>query len=208
MKSNIGEVRDIEVYNNAGGVTRYIGGCRCIIASAGYLGEAFWGMMAVILSGTRKTATFAAGGFIVALTITMCYRPNRTLITLIICHILLLGVFIFLEWYVFTPILTYLILYFGVFFGYLAITDIADHQVARSTVGTDAYHLYIESGRCCPPRCIGVWWLINAIAMQIVGALVAIMQLSDDCRDDAWIECIFSTHLEFNIDWNNLFHWG
>ena len=30
-----GEVRGIEVYSNSGGVTKYVGGCRCIIASAG-----------------------------------------------------------------------------------------------------------------------------------------------------------------------------
>lgn len=195
------------MYSNAGGVTRYAGGCRCIISSAGYLGEAFWGMVAVILSGSRKTATFAAAGLILALSITMCYRPNRTLVALTIGYILILGVFIFLEWYVFTPLLTYIILYFGVFFGYLAITDIADHQVAQVRVGSDAYHLYVESGRCCPPRCIGVWWLINAIAMQAFGALVAIMQLSEDCKDDAWMECIFNTHFEFNINWDEIFHW-
>ena len=54
-----GEVHAIEVYENEGGVTKYAGGCRCIIAPAGYLGEAFWGMIFVVLSGGRKTATFA-----------------------------------------------------------------------------------------------------------------------------------------------------
>jgi hypothetical protein len=201
-------VREIEVFSNAGGVTRYVGGWRCIIASAGYLGEAFWGMVAVILSGGRRTATVAAGGLILSLAVSLCYKPNRTLVYLNVFYITLLSVFIFLEWYVFTPLLTYVILYFGVFFGFIAITDIADHQVARARVGSDAYHLYEESGRCCPPRCIGFWWLLNAIAMQAVGALIAIMQLSEHCKDDAWMECIFDKNFEFfDIDWDKVFAW-
>jgi hypothetical protein len=201
----IGEVREIEVYSNAGGVTRYVGGCRCIIAPAGYLGEAFWGMIAVLLSGGRKTATFAAGGLILALLISLCYRPNRTLVMLTISYIVLLSTFIYLEWAIFTPLLHYVILYFGVYFGYFAITDIANHQVAKNIVGSDAYHLYVESGRCCPPRLIGMWWLINAIFMQIIGASIALMQLSHECEGDAWLECIFSTHLDLDVLWDKIF---
>lgn len=164
-------------------------------------------MVAVILSGSIKTATCAAGLLIFAFVTTLCYRPNRTLIALTVFYILTLSLFIYLEWFVFSPLLTYVILYFGVYLGFYAITDILDHQVARSPVGSDAYHLYLESGRCCPPRCIGTWWLINSIAMQIIGALVAIMQLSDDCHDDAWMECIFNTHFDFNINWDKIFVW-
>lgn len=199
-------MREIEVYSNAGGVTRFVGGCRCIISSAGYLGEAFWGMVAVILSGGRKTSTAAASGLILALTISLCHRPNQTLVFLTIFYMILLSVFIYLEWFVFTPLLTYIILYFGVYFGYFAISDITNHQVTQTNVNSDAYHLYIESGRCCPPRCIGAWWLINALIMQVVGALIAIMQLSDECKDNGWLECIFHTHLNLNeIDWGRLF---
>lgn len=200
-----GEVREIEVYSNAGGVTRYVGGCRCIISSAGYLGESFWGMIAVILSGGRKTSTVAAGGLIFAFSISLCHRPNWTLIMLTIFYILLLSVFISLEWFIFSPLLPFVILYFGVYLGYFAITDIADHLLLQSTVDSDAYHLYIESGKCCPPRCIGFWWLVNAILMQTLGALVAIMQLSDECKDNSWMECIFNTHLDFDIDWERIF---
>ena len=42
-----GDVHKMEVYNNTGGVTYYRGGCRCLIAPAGYLGEAFWGAIFV-----------------------------------------------------------------------------------------------------------------------------------------------------------------
>ena len=78
--------------------------------------------------------------------------------------------------------------------------------MARARQGSDAYHLYEESGRCCPPRCIGFWWLINAIVMQVVGVIVAIMQLSDECKGDDWFGCIFEVHIDiFDIDWSKVF---
>ncbi len=108
-----GQVEAIEVYTNEGGVTRFRGGCRCLINCAGYLGEAFWGMMFVLLSGGRLTSTFAASGLIVALLISLCYSPNRVLVALNIFYAIVTLAFILVEWYVFTPILMYVTLLYG-----------------------------------------------------------------------------------------------
>lgn len=55
-----GKVTAIRVFENEGGVTQYIGGCRIAIIPAGYVGSAIWGSMFVMFSGGQKTATGAA----------------------------------------------------------------------------------------------------------------------------------------------------
>ena len=50
-----GTVLNLEVYESAAGVTRYQGGWKWLIACAGYLGEAFFGALFVIMSGGRRT---------------------------------------------------------------------------------------------------------------------------------------------------------
>eukprot|EP00561_Arcocellulus_cornucervis_P004240 CAMPEP_0185821584 /NCGR_PEP_ID=MMETSP1322-20130828/25439_1 /TAXON_ID=265543 /ORGANISM="Minutocellus polymorphus, Strain RCC2270" /LENGTH=134 /DNA_ID=CAMNT_0028518977 /DNA_START=72 /DNA_END=473 /DNA_ORIENTATION=+ len=64
-----GDVRKIRVFENEGGVTEYIGGCRIIIIPAGYIGCSFFGMVFTVMSGGRKTATGAAAAFVAALLI-------------------------------------------------------------------------------------------------------------------------------------------
>jgi len=198
-----GSVRGIEVHSNAGGVTKYVGGCRCIITSAGYLGEAFWGMVFVIASGGVKTATFAAAGLLIALLTSLCYAPNRTMVFLNAFYIILISICIYIEYRVFSPILPYVVLFYGVFFQYFAITDIYHHTVLRSHRDSDAFVLYEESGRCCPPKCIGAFWLILALTMQLIGVLMGIILMSDECEQAGWFECIF--HTKFDFDFNTLF---
>jgi len=198
-----GEVRGIEVFSNAGGVTKYVGGCRCIISPAGYLGEAFWGMVFVISSGGIKTATFAAGGLIIALLVSLCYAPNKTTVYLNIFYSIVTVMFIILEYRVFSPLLPYIILFYGVMFTYFSVRDIYQHQVVRSQEGSDAYNLYEETGRCCPPRCIGAWWLILAIVMQITGLVMGVKLMGEECEEAGWFECVFHTKFDFEFpDWD------
>jgi hypothetical protein len=199
-----GEVRAIEVYNNEGGVTKYVGGCRCLIVPAGYLGEAFWGMVFVVLSGGRKTSTAAAGGLIFALLFCLCYAPNRVLVILNTCYATITLAFIFVEWFLFTPILAYVVLLYGVFLGTYAIFDIFGHLIVRSNPQSDAYALYEESGRCFPPRCVGVYWLVLAILFQLVGIWLTLILMSDECEDLGWFECVFDSRFELDM---NEFEW-
>ena len=202
-----GEVRGIEVYNNAGGVTKFVGGCRCLITAAGYLGEAFWGATFVILSGGRKTATIAASTFIVALLISLCYSPNRTMVYLNLSYAVFTSIFVALEWYVFTPLLAYVTLLYGVFLGVYAITDIWDHLVTRTVPGSDAYVAYEESRKLCPPKCIGISWMLLAIAYSLIGLWIGLILMSDECQDSGWFQCIFSSKFDLDFpDLQHLFH--
>lgn len=199
-----GYVHQIEVYDNAAGVTRYRGGCRCIISSAGFLGEALWGMFFVIMSGGRRTATFAAGLIIVSLVISLFYSPNKTMVILAIFYSIFTLACIFIEWYVYTPLLHFVILYFGVFMAFFSVNDIFGHTVLRASPGSDAYALYDDYGACCMPRCVGLAWLIIAIALQVAAFFMDYMLLSDECENQGWFECIFNTRVDF-ADWG--FDW-
>lgn len=194
-----GQVLKLEVYENEGGVTKYRGGWRCLIAPAGYLGEAFWGMMACIASGGRRTATAAAITLMVALLATLCYSPNRVLIILCIFYEILAAVLIYIEWKVYNPVLPYVTLFVGVFLGVCACQDITRHLILRSHPGSDAYSLYEESGRCCPPRCIGCWWLFWAIVMQLAGIWIALILSSDECRDQGFWQCMIRSRLDLSL---------
>ena len=66
-----GNVKNIEVYSNEGGVTKYTGGCRCLVIPAGYVGAAFWGGVFVALSGDRIGATVVASIISAALLISL-----------------------------------------------------------------------------------------------------------------------------------------
>lgn len=197
-----GRVLKLAVYENASGVTYYRGGWQGLIAAAGYLGEAFWGMVGTICSGGRRTATAAASLLVVALLLTLCYSPNRVLVILCVVYIVITVALIVVEWYVITPLLMYFTLFVGVFLGVCAVTDITGHLILNSRPGSDSYAAYEESGRCCPPRCVGVMWLLMAIFMQIFGIVLAIKLMSDECQDRGWFPCVFGTRFEWNdVDW-------
>jgi Peptidase M50B-like len=66
-----GKVKNIEVYQNEGGITGFSGGWRTIIIPAGYVGGAFWGGCFVTLSGNRIGSTVAAGIVAAALLIAL-----------------------------------------------------------------------------------------------------------------------------------------
>ncbi|GFH52498.1 hypothetical protein CTEN210_08974 [Chaetoceros tenuissimus] len=205
-----GYVHEIEVYDNGAGITRYRGGCRCLISSAGFLGEAIWGMFFVVLSGGRKTATFAACVLITCLLTSLCYNPNRTMVLLVLFYSISLFTVIWIEWYVYTPLIHYVILFFGVFMSFIAVEDIFGHTVVQARPGSDAYALYEDYNRCpcCWPRCVGFSWFILAILLQITAFVLTFMLMSEECKDQGWMECIFHTKIDFgdwNFDWD-LFH--
>jgi hypothetical protein len=193
-----GRVVQLQVYENEGGVTKYRGGCRCCIAAAGYLGEAVWGAVLTVCSGGRKTATAAAILLVVSLLACLCYAPNRVLVILNTCYAVLFLVLIYIEWFQYTPILAYCILFVGVFLSTVALMDIFGHLIWRSQPQSDAYTLYEESARCCPPRCIGVTWFLTAVVLQILAVYLTLILSSDQCTEMGWFPCLF--HSEFDLD--------
>jgi hypothetical protein len=112
-----GQVEAIEVYTNEGGVTKYRGGVRAIIIPAGYVGGAFWGGVFVTLSGDRIAATVAGSIFIVSMLVSLRFSPNKVLVMLMLGFTSVTALFIFLDWFVYSPLLQYVILYYGVFIG-------------------------------------------------------------------------------------------
>lgn len=185
-----GDVIQLQVFDNEGGVTKYIGGCRCLIVPAGYIGASFFGMVFVILSGGRITATVAAAVFTCSLLLALCYSPNRTMVYLCLGYVVLTLGFIFVDWFWYTPILQFVILWYGVFVGMHAISDIYTDTVARSVKGSDAYACSQEVWTCCAPRCIGLQWILVAIIFQGLGIWIALVEMSDECEESGWLECI------------------
>ena len=184
-----GTVRAIRVYENEGGVTSYTGGCRTLIVPAGYVGASLWGMILVVTSGGKKTATGSAAALVAALLLSLCYAPNRTMILLNLAYAILTSACIFLEWYVFSPMLHYVVLFYGTFVGIHALFDTYRDTVRRTVLRSDAYACY-EMYPCCLPKCVGLQWAILNIVSQLLGIGVAMMQLSDACADLGWWECI------------------
>ena len=222
-----GSVHQLQVYENEGGVTRYSGGWRCLVASAGYIGEAFWGLLLVVLSGGRISATIAAAALMTILMVGLCYSPNRVMVILNVTYTLILAIVLVVEWCYFSPIIQYVTLLFGVYLGMFAIMDIFSHLIVRSNPESDAYTIYEESGRCCPPRLVGTWWLLLAIVMQLSGLYVALILMCDQCQDMGWFECIFRSKMDLHVqefdwwpddwelrrdgdwkDWNVNWRWG
>lgn len=213
-----GDVRKIRVFENEGGVTEYVGGCRILIIPAGYIGCSFWGMVFTVMSGGRKTATGAAAAFVAALLISLCYSPTRTMVYLNLGYAVVTLAFILVEWFAFSPILTYVILLYGVFIGTYSIYDIWAGLVKRTVIGSDAHACYQECP-CCLPRCVGIQWAMIAFLLQLFGVWLALTLMADDCQDKSWGECVsqhgpisfafdvpnWFEHTDFdfnNVDWN------
>lgn len=192
-----GNVMQLQVYENEGGVTKYIGGCRCLIIPAGYVGASFFGMIFVILSGGRRTATFAASVFTCSLLFALCYSPNRVMVYLCLGYSVVTSALIYVEWQLYTPLLQFVILFYGVFTSMFALSGIYDDTILRSVQGSDAYACSQEVCPCCAPRVVGLQWAILAIFFQIFGVWIALVEMSDECEKMGWFECL---HLTVNIE--------
>ena len=201
-----GQVKAIHVYHNEGGVTQYWGGWRCLIIPAGYVGCSLWAMVFVILSGGRRTATVAAAGLTVALLAALCYSPNRTMVYLNLGYAVVMLAFIAIEWFWYSPILQFVILFFGVFVGVAAIADIHSDTIVRSVEGSDSYACHTEVMPCCMPRCIGIQWILLAVCFQVCGGFVALVEMSNECDRLGWFECLnCSIGLDFEWDGVDIF---
>lgn len=172
-----GSVKAIQVKMNEGGVTKYTGGCRCLIIPAGYLGGALFGGLLVACSGNRIASTTVACYFVAMMLISLCYAENATMVIVTLVFILITSGFIFLEWFVFTPLLPFVTLYYGVFIGSFSVYDIYDDLITRTVEGSDA-HACHQLIPCCLPRCVGVQFAIIALALQAAGLYCALVWMT------------------------------
>jgi hypothetical protein len=188
---------------NEGGVTKYTGGCRCLIIPAGYLGGALFGGLLVACSGNRIASTAVACYFVAMMLISLCFAENATMVIVTLVFILITSGFIFLEWFVFTPLLPFVTLYYGVFIGSFSVYDIygktqpsypilfmigpspdlnlfsfrKDDLITRTVEGSDA-HACHQIIPCCLPRCVGVQFAIIALALQAAGLYCALVWMT------------------------------
>lgn len=187
-------------------MTEYVGGCRLAIIPAGYVGAAVWGSLFVMLSGGQKTATGAAASLILILLMALLYDPNRTMVKINLFYAVLTSIFIYLEWMVFSPILNYVVLFYGEFVGVHAIFDVYSDTVKRTVSRSDAYACY-EQCRCCMPRCVGLQWAILNIVLQILGVWIALVQMSDNCENKGWWECLTGDAVGWEFNTDKIWRW-
>mmetsp|Transcript_38841 Transcript_38841/g.87543 ORF Transcript_38841/g.87543 Transcript_38841/m.87543 type:complete len:283 (+) Transcript_38841:71-919(+) len=164
-----GSVKGIEVYGNEGGVTKYVGGWRWFIIPAGYVGGSFWGGFFTVMSGNRWASLASACLFCAGMAVSMFFSPNKTMVFLNLGFIILTVGFILIDQFLLDPFLQFLTLFYGVFIGSFSIFDIYDDLITRTVEGSDAHacHKLIP---CCLPRCVGVQFMVVALAFQ-AGAL-------------------------------------
>jgi hypothetical protein len=107
------------------------------------------------------------------------YSPNKVLVFVCIGFIFLTLTVILLDWLVFTPIVEYVTLFYGVFIGWYGIMDIWDDTISRTVEGSDAYACF-QMWKCCMPRCVGVQFAVLAIICQVAGLYFALVGLTGD----------------------------
>jgi hypothetical protein len=109
------------------------------------------------------------------------------------------SIFIYLEWRVFSPILNYVVLFYGEFVGVHAIFDTYQDTIKRTVQRSDAYACY-EQCPCCLPKCVGIQWAFLNILLQILGVWIALVQMSNECENKGWWACLTG---DFVLDYNS-----
>ena len=102
----------------------------------------------------------------------------------------LTAICIYIEWKVYTPLLQFLILFYGVCVGLYAVADIHDDTIVRTVERSDAYACYKEVWPCCNPKCVGLQWALLAIIFQLMGIWIAVAEMSDECENLGWFQCL------------------
>jgi hypothetical protein len=104
---------------------------------------------------------------------------------------------VFIEWFVFDPILPYVTLFYGVFIGYYSLRDIYEDCILPDEIGEEedlvnstkrgALIAHNDEGSdamachklipCCLPRCVGVQFWLIAFSFQVLGIYLALVWL-------------------------------
>mmetsp|Transcript_20752 Transcript_20752/g.37417 ORF Transcript_20752/g.37417 Transcript_20752/m.37417 type:complete len:304 (+) Transcript_20752:149-1060(+) len=185
-----GDVRGIQVHHNEGGVTTFVGGCRFLIIPAGYIGCSLWSMLFVILSGGQISALIGCIAFTLSLLVTLFYSPNKVLVYLCLGYTILNVTVAILDYMWYSPLLQFLILYYGVTVGMFSIVDIHADTVVTEHKGSDAYACSQEVWPCCTSRCIGLQWVLLACFFQLIGIWLALVAMSQECQAISWMQCM------------------
>jgi hypothetical protein len=73
-----------------------------------------------------------------------------------------------------------------------AVADIYRGTVIRTVPGSDAYacHKEVACCKCCAPQCVGLQWIIIAFTLQVVGVWIAMIEMSNECDELGWFQCL------------------
>lgn len=82
--------------------------------------------------------------------------------------------FICIDWFVFSPVVEFLSLFYGVFIGIYSVIDIYDDLITRTAEGSDAVACH-ELIPCCLPRCVGVQFWLVGFGFQVAGLYMALV---------------------------------
>lgn len=185
-----GDVRRINVFDNEGGVTTFVGGCRSFIIPAGYVGCSICSMIFVILSGGRTTSLIGCVFFTLSLLVALCYSPNKLTVALCLGYAVVNLVVALLDYYWYHLLLQCLFLYYGVTIGLFSIADTYDDTVMRENKGSDSVACSKEVWPCCSPKCIGLQWALLAVCFQCIGMWFALVAMSPECEEKTWMTCM------------------
>jgi Peptidase M50B-like len=102
------------------------------------------------------------------------YKPNGIVVGISLAFTALNILAIVIDWAVFSPLVEFLALFYGVFIGYYSVWDIYDDLVTRTAEGSDAVACH-QLVPCCFPRCVGVQFWIVAFLFQVAGLYIALV---------------------------------
>lgn len=181
-----GTVDAIEVRANGGGVTKYRGGWRRVVAPAGYLGGAAWGAAgtAGCASAAGRHAVVAVLGLalVASLSLSVCSASagNRAT-TAATCGAGLgaLGLACWADGAAAPGVLLYALLFLTTFVSAFSAYDIWDDCVRRYVAGDETSDAVVCARLCpvLPARGWGAAWLVAALALWAAGvfALLALV---------------------------------
>lgn len=156
-----GHVSAIEINPNESGVTRFVGGMRCLILPAGYCGSSLAGAALLVLSFGEKSAKIAAGitGFILLATV---YWAG-TVFTVFSVAFMILS--LFLVYYYVPRYLPKVILFMGVMGSLVSLLSISSHLITNTIEGSDAVEFARHCSILVPSMVYGVCWFILSLAL-------------------------------------------
>lgn len=165
-----GRVASIEINPNESGVTRFVGGMKCLILPAGYLGSSLAGAILLVLSFGEKSAKIAAGVTGIVLLATIYWAGTIfTAFSVIFMIISLLLVYYYVPRY-----LSKLILFMGVMGSVVSLLSIVSHLITNKIDGSDAVEFARHCSILVPSTVYGVCWFVFACALITFSMLLGI----------------------------------
>ena len=183
-----GKVTGIEVNSDEGGMTywksTHAACANHAVLPAGYLGSAFWGCYVVLSSSTPTATRIAAFVLCVFCAIALGYATcsqHKSLVLamvaggmLVLLGGLLVVVYVCVDFDGGDDLLRLVLLLIGTLNTIFATVDIYDDAIVRTVERSDAYR-YAQLYRCCLPKCVGVCWIVIAIAMNVCALYLSLL---------------------------------